>query len=149
MTEPHLSLLPHWLASLWLTDSWSTRTSDRLRWAGAIRSISFLRDRSRQRTIRPGRLSATALAIPVYNEEAVVPELIRRATAVLEGLPGGPHEIVLVDDGSSDRTLEFLERAAEKDERIVVVALSRNFGHQTALAAALDLVSGDVAVLLD
>jgi glycosyltransferase involved in cell wall biosynthesis len=78
-----------------------------------------------------------------------VPELIRRATAVLEGLPGGPHEIVLVDDGSSDRTLEFLERAAEKDERIVVVALSRNFGHQTALAAALDLVSGDVAVLLD
>lgn len=78
-----------------------------------------------------------------------MPELIRRATAVLEGLPGGPHEIVLVDDGSSDRTLEFLERAAEKDERIVVVALSRNFGHQTALAAALDLVSGDVAVLLD
>ena len=95
---------------------------------------------------RPARVS---LAIPVYNEEAVVPELIRRATAVLEGLPGGPHEIVLVDDGSSDRTLEFLERAAEKDERIVVAALSRNFGHQTALAAALDLVSGDVAVLLD
>lgn len=95
---------------------------------------------------RPARVS---LAIPVYNEEAVVPELIRRATAVLEGVPGGPHEIVLVDDGSSDRTLEFLERAAEKDERIVVAALSRNFGHQTALAAALDLVSGDVAVLLD
>ncbi len=90
-----------------------------------------------------------SLAIPVYNEEAVVPELIRRTTAVLDGIPGGPHEIVLVDDGSSDRTLEMLEQAAEKDARIVVVSLSRNFGHQTALGAALDQVSGDVVVLLD
>ena len=90
-----------------------------------------------------------SLAIPVYNEETIVPELVRRATAVLDGIPGGPHEIVLVDDGSSDRTLERLEEAAERDERLVVVSLSRNFGHQTALAAALDLVSGDVAVLLD
>jgi len=95
---------------------------------------------------RPAKVS---LAIPVYNEEAVVPELVRRTTAVLDGVPGGPHEIVLVDDGSSDRTFELLQQAAEKDARIVVVSLSRNFGHQTALAAALDQVSGDVAVLLD
>jgi polyisoprenyl-phosphate glycosyltransferase len=54
-----------------------------------------------------------------------------------------------VDDGSSDRTMELLEKAAEKDPRIVLVSLSRNFGHQTALGAALDQVSGDVAVLLD
>jgi glycosyltransferase involved in cell wall biosynthesis len=90
-----------------------------------------------------------SLAIPVFNEEAVVPELIRRTTAVLDSLPGGPHEIVLVDDGSSDRTLQLLEQAAETDPRIVLVSLSRNFGHQTALGAALDQVSGDVAVLLD
>ena len=90
-----------------------------------------------------------SLAIPVYNEEAVVPELVRRTTAVLDNLPGGPHEIVFVNDGSSDRTLELLEQAAEKDARIVVVALSRNFGHQTALGAALDQVSGDVVVMLD
>jgi dolichol-phosphate mannosyltransferase len=95
---------------------------------------------------RPARVS---LAIPVYNEEAIIPELVRRTTAVLDGVPGGPHEIVLVDDGSSDRTLELLEQAAERDARIVVVSLSRNFGHQTALAAALDQVSGDVVVLLD
>ena len=95
---------------------------------------------------RPARVS---LAIPVYNEEAVVPDLIRRTTAVLDSIPNGPHEIVLVDDGSSDRTLELLEQAAEKDTRIVVVSLSRNFGHQTALGAALDLVSGDVVVMLD
>jgi len=95
---------------------------------------------------RPARVS---LAIPVFNEEAVVPELVRRTTTVLDGIPDGPHEIVLVDDGSSDHTLELLEQAAERDPRIVVVSLSRNFGHQTALAAALDQVSGDVAVLLD
>jgi dolichol-phosphate mannosyltransferase len=90
-----------------------------------------------------------SLAIPVYNEEVVVPELLRRTAAVLDEIPGGPHEIVLVDDGSSDRTLELLEAAAEKDSRLLVIALSRNFGHQTALAAALDNVLGDVTILLD
>ncbi|MGA7401076.1 MAG: glycosyltransferase family 2 protein [Candidatus Sulfotelmatobacter sp.] len=90
-----------------------------------------------------------SLAIPVYNEEEVVPELLRRTTAMLDSLPGGPHEIVLADDGSSDRTLELLEKATEEDDRLVVVALSRNFGHQTALTAALDHVTGDVAVLMD
>ena len=44
-------------------------------------------------------------AIAVYNEEAVLPELLRRLTTVLDALPGGPHEIVIVDDGSTDRTL--------------------------------------------
>jgi glycosyltransferase involved in cell wall biosynthesis len=95
---------------------------------------------------RPPRVS---LAIPIYNEEAVVVELLRRTTAALDNTPGGPHEIVLVDDGSSDRTAELLEKAAAADSRLVVVALSRNFGHQTALVAALDHVSGDVAILMD
>src|SRR5260221_5098804 len=89
-----------------------------------------------ERRVQP-RIS---VAIPVYNEEAVVPELIRRVTSVLDMIPGGPHELVLVDDGSSDRTLNMLERAVQKDPRIVVVALSRNFGHQSALTAALDHV---------
>jgi polyisoprenyl-phosphate glycosyltransferase len=92
---------------------------------------------------------SVSVAIPVYNEQAVLPELLRRTIEVIDAIPGGPHEIVLVDDGSSDRTLELLERAAEKEDRIVVVALSRNFGHQTALAAALDHVSGDVTILMD
>lgn len=89
------------------------------------------------------------LAIPVYNEEAVVPELVRRTCTVLDSLPGGPHEIVFANDGSSDGTLEMLEAAAEDDPRIVVVELSRNFGHQTALAAALDQATGEVVVLMD
>ena len=90
-----------------------------------------------------------SVAIPIYNEEEVVPELVRRTTAVLDSLPGGPHEVVFVDDGSSDGTLGILEAVAERDPRLVIVELSRNFGHQTALAAALDQVSGDVVILMD
>lgn len=97
--------------------------------------------------MRPGlRLS---VAIPVHNEAAGIPELLRRLAAVLDGIAGGPHEIVLVDDGSTDRSLELLHAAAERDPRLVVVALSRNFGHQVALSAALDFVSGDVVVAMD
>jgi dolichol-phosphate mannosyltransferase len=92
---------------------------------------------------------SVSVAIPVYNEEAIVTELLRRTGNVLDRIPGGPHQIVLVDDGSSDRTCELLEEAARRDSRIVVVALSRNFGHQTALAAALNYVTGDVTVLMD
>jgi len=68
---------------------------------------------------------------------------------VLDGIPGGPHQIVFVDDGSTDHTWDLLEAAAKNDSRVVVIALSRNFGHQTALGAALDYASGDVTVLMD
>jgi len=54
-----------------------------------------------------------------------------------------------VDDGSSDGTLEILEEAARADSRVMVVSLSRNFGHQAALTAALDYVTGDAVVLMD
>ncbi len=92
---------------------------------------------------------SVSVAIPVYNEEAVLPELLRRTLAVLDELPGGPHQMVVVDDGSSDHTWKVLARAAEKDPRLTAVALSRNFGHQTALGAALDFVAGDVTILMD
>jgi glycosyltransferase involved in cell wall biosynthesis len=90
-----------------------------------------------------------SVAIPLYNEESTVDELLRRLRAVLDAVPGGPHEVVIVDDGSSDGTLARLESAAHEDERLVIVALSRNFGHQAALTAALDHVSGDATVVMD
>jgi glycosyltransferase involved in cell wall biosynthesis len=90
-----------------------------------------------------------SVAIPLHNEEAGIPELLRRLGGVLDAIPGGPHEMVLVDDGSRDRTLELLQAAARTDSRLVIVALSRNFGHQAALSAALDYVSGDVVVAMD
>lgn len=90
-----------------------------------------------------------SVAIPVYNEEANVLEVVRRVGAVLDELPGGPHQLLFVDDGSSDRTRALLENSAAADPRVTVVALSRNFGHQPALTAALDHVGGDVVILMD
>jgi glycosyltransferase involved in cell wall biosynthesis len=90
-----------------------------------------------------------SVAIPLHNEELGVGELLSRLGAVLDALPGGPHEIVIVDDGSTDRTLELLDAASQRDPRLVVVALSRNFGHQAALTAALDHVSGDLIIAMD
>ncbi len=90
-----------------------------------------------------------SVAIPVFNEEDVLPELLRRLTTVLDAQPGGPHEIVLVNDGSRDRTRVLLEEAAASDSRLVVVNLSRNFGHQAALSAALGHVNGDVVLSMD
>jgi glycosyltransferase involved in cell wall biosynthesis len=90
-----------------------------------------------------------SVAIPLHNEESVLPELLKRLQAVLDALPGGPHEIVFVDDGSTDRTFELLEAATRQDPRILVLSLSRNFGHQTAITAALDHLTGDAAVVMD
>ncbi len=94
----------------------------------------------------PFRLS---VAVPLHNEEMVLPELLRRLRAVLDGISGGPHEVLVVDDGSADHTFEILEKAVKEDPRIVMLSLSRNFGHQAALSAALDHVTGDATVLMD
>ena len=53
-----------------------------------------------------------SIAVPVRNEETVLPELLRRTCAVLDVIAGGPHQLLIVDDGSSDRTLSVLEEAA-------------------------------------
>src|SRR5690348_18438820 len=90
-----------------------------------------------------------SIAIAVHNEQEVIPELFSRVLAVLNQIPGGPHELIFVDDGSTDGTLGMLCEAADRDARIRVVSLSRNFGHQAALTAALDYVNGDAVVLMD
>lgn len=98
---------------------------------------------------KPEKVPRVSIAIPLYDEAEGLPELLRRLTAVVDELPGEGHEMVFVDDGSKDVTLQLLRRAAEDDPRITVVALSRNFGHQAALTAALEFVDGDVVVLMD
>jgi glycosyltransferase involved in cell wall biosynthesis len=90
-----------------------------------------------------------SVGLPVYNERQVIPELLTRLLRVLDSLPGGPHEVVFVDDGSNDGSRCLLVDAARRDDRVRVVLLSRNFGHQAALSAALDHVTGDVVVLMD
>jgi polyisoprenyl-phosphate glycosyltransferase len=90
-----------------------------------------------------------SLLAPLHNEEPNIPELVRRSLAVLDQIEGGPHELLLVNDGSTDATLELLRSAAAHDARVKVISLSRNFGHQAALSAGLDHVTGDATVIID
>lgn len=90
-----------------------------------------------------------SVAVPVYNEEESLPLLLARLGAVLDALPGGPHEMVFVNDGSRDATLELLRAAAAADPRVRAVSLSRNFGHQQAITAALDHATGDAVLVMD
>ena len=90
-----------------------------------------------------------SVGVPLHNEEEVFGRLLQRLTAVLDALPGGPHEMVFVDDGSTDATGRLLAEAATHDSRVKVVTLSRNFGHQAAMGAALDHSVGDALVLMD
>ena len=89
-----------------------------------------------------------SLVIPAYNEEGVMPELAARLAEVMDALDGDV-EAILVDDGSRDRTYELMLEAAEKDPRLRLIRLSRNFGHQIALTAGVDLAAGDAVIVMD
>ena len=91
-------------------------------------------------------LTLVSVVAPVYNEDELVEEFHRRVCTAMDGLP---FELVLVDDGSTDGTPLLLDRIADRDPRVKVVSLSRNFGHQTALTAGLDHAAGDAVVMLD
>ncbi len=88
-----------------------------------------------------------SIAIPLYNEEAVLPILHERLTAVLA--PLGDYELVFVNDGSRDNTLSLLRELVARDPHLVVIDLSRNFGHQAAVTAGLEGASGDAIILMD
>ncbi|MEM6488243.1 MAG: glycosyltransferase family 2 protein [Pseudomonadota bacterium] len=103
-------------------------------------------------TLSPGTPPATpsiSAVVPCYNEEDVLDELLRRLRAACEEVVGDDFEIVLVDDGSRDRTRELLREAQSQDPRIVVVLLSRNHGHQLALTAGLNIARGKRVFVLD
>ncbi|MDX2175731.1 MAG: glycosyltransferase family 2 protein [Candidatus Sumerlaeia bacterium] len=86
--------------------------------------------------------------IPVYNEEESLPALHKRLTKVLSNITDD-YEIVLVDDGSRDRSAEIIESLAAQDPHVVGILLSRNFGHQIALTAGLDHARGDAIAMMD
>ena len=91
-------------------------------------------------------LGLLSVCAPVYNEEELVDVFYERATAALQGFN---YELIIVDDGCRDRTPEILDRLADADERLRVVHLSRNFGHQAALTAGLEHARGDAVAMLD
>lgn len=89
-----------------------------------------------------------SLVFPMQNEQEMVPQL-RVAVTSFMGEVGAHTEIILVNDGSTDTTLDQIVAWASEDGRVKVVDLSRNFGHQIAATAGLDFASGEVVVLLD
>lgn len=89
-----------------------------------------------------------SLIIPLYNEEKLIDELIDRCLTVLNKI-GEEFEIILINDGSTDRTLEKLLHHKETENRISIISLSRNFGHQAALTAGLDFANGDFIAMMD
>jgi glycosyltransferase involved in cell wall biosynthesis len=96
----------------------------------------------------PADRPALSVVAPCYNEQDVLPEFLRRVGAVLDGI-GGSAEIIVVDDGSRDRTWDVMSEAAARDPRIVAVRLMRNHGHQLALTAGLSICRGERVLIID
>ena len=87
-----------------------------------------------------------SVVTPMHNEEGNAHALYERVVAAVGEVP---FELLLTDDGSTDRTAQILDELASSDERVKVISLSRNFGHQAALTAGLDYADGDVVVMMD
>lgn len=89
-----------------------------------------------------------SIIVPCYNEEASIPLFYKEATRVLQSL-GRPYEIVFVNDGSSDKTLETVRQFSQQDPHISYLSFSRNFGKESALLAGLCNVDGDYVAVMD
>ncbi len=91
-----------------------------------------------------------SVVIPIYNEEATLPELYRRLTHVLsQNLTELVYEMIFVNDGSTDASIQVLMRLHADDPAVKVINLSRNFGHQAAITAGLEYVKGEAVVCMD
>lgn len=90
-----------------------------------------------------------SVVIPMYYEEKVAEECYKRVKDNLEKLEKYDYEIVFINDGSRDKTLEILEKIAHQDSKIKVISFSRNFGHQAAVTAGLKHVTGDAIIIID
>jgi glycosyltransferase involved in cell wall biosynthesis len=93
--------------------------------------------------------AAVSIVVPVFNEEAVLPELFTRLAAMFNGHPQVKWQAVLVNDGSRDQTAALVRTQAAADPRFVLLELTRNFGFQAALAAGLTRATGDAIVTMD
>ena len=95
-----------------------------------------------------GEPVSLSVVVPVYNEEAVLPEFHRRLAAVLDRIPGAA-EVLYVNDGSRDGSMARLAALHRADARVAVIDLSRNFGKEIAMTAGLDHAAGDAVVVID
>ena len=90
-----------------------------------------------------------SIIIPTFNEEEAMPILYQKLTEVINAMVDYEFEILFINDGSKDKTLELIKEYREKDERICYVDFSRNFGQEIALAAGIDYMTGDCAIFMD
>ncbi len=90
-----------------------------------------------------------SLVIPMYYEEEVAQECYNRVVGILKNIENYEYEIIFVNDGSKDKTLEILEKIAEEDRNVKIISFSRNFGHQAAVTAGIKEVTGDAVVIID
>ncbi|WNR44046.1 glycosyltransferase family 2 protein [Paenibacillus roseipurpureus] len=89
-----------------------------------------------------------SVVVPVYNEEEVIQKSYRRLTDVMEML-GECYELIFVNDGSQDKTLQLLQEVASLDANVRILDFSRNFGHQIAITAGMDASLGEAVVVID
>src|SRR3990167_4906285 len=94
------------------------------------------------------KLNRLSIVVPVYNEESNISKLYDRLKKVQESL-SIQLEIIFVNDGSDDNSLNIMKAFALQDTNMKIIDLSRNFGHQIAIKAGLNFVSGDAAVIMD
>ena len=90
-----------------------------------------------------------SVVVPMYYEEEVALECYKRLEGVLSNLENYENEIIFVNDGSKDKTLEILSNIASENENVKVISFARNFGHQAAVTAGLKYVTGDVILIID
>lgn len=89
-----------------------------------------------------------SVIVPVYNEQEVLQESYNQLKSVMDSV-GDSYELIFVDDGSSDRTLEILKELSTKDSTVKFLKFSRNFGHEMACTAGMDYSTGDAVILID
>lgn len=94
-------------------------------------------------------MKKVSLLIPAYNEEDSLGLLYNELNKVIDTIPGYEFEILFVNDGSNDNSLDILRNLQKRDSRINYISFSRNFGKETAMAAGFDYVSGDAVVIMD
>ena len=90
-----------------------------------------------------------SIVVPIFNEIDVIDACYERLSTVLKSLDGFEYELVFVDDGSTDTSHSRLLELQAKDKRLKVIHFSRNFGHQIAITAGVDMVNGDAIVVID
>lgn len=89
-----------------------------------------------------------SLVIPIFNEEKLIDELVKRTVAALENITS-EYEVIFVDDGSTDSSLPLILKHRKNNHKIKVLSLSKNFGHQAAYTAGLEHASGDIVAMMD